>query len=55
MNVITNVRKFVNYTGQQKKKKKIISMKNMLSIYLFAFMKLEKGRKKNLAPLSKLC
>jgi len=34
----------INYTGQQIKK--IVSVMNMLLIYLFASMKLEKGHKK---------
>jgi hypothetical protein len=45
-----------NYTGQQISKKIFVSVMNMLLIYLFASMKLEKGHKNNyLALVSKLC
>jgi len=44
---------FVDNTGQQIKKK-IVSVMNMLLIYLFASMKLEKGHKKLLALVLKL-
>jgi hypothetical protein len=54
MNVITTVRKFVNYTGQQISNKKNVSVMNMLSIYLFASMKIEKGHKNYLTLVLKL-
>jgi hypothetical protein len=38
----------MNYTGQQIKNVYFVSVMNMLLIYLFAFMKLEKGHKKEL-------
>jgi len=45
-----------NYTGQQITKKMFVSVMNMLLIYLFASMKLEKGHKKYyLALILKLC
>jgi len=44
---------FVDNTGQQIKKK-IVSVMNMLLIYLFASMKLEKGHKNYLALVLKL-
>ena len=45
-----------NYTGQQISKKYFVSVMNMVLIYLFASMKLEKGHKKNyLALVLKLC
>jgi len=43
-------------TLDNKFKKKIVSVMNMLLIYLFASMKLEKGHKRNyLALVLKLC
>jgi len=38
------VSKFVNNNGQQISKKCFVSVRNMLLIYLFASMKLEKGQ-----------
>jgi len=35
-----------NKTGQQISKKNFVSVMNMLLMYLFTFMKLEKGHKK---------
>jgi len=35
-----------NYTGQRNLKKMFVSVMNILLIYLFASMKLEKGHKK---------
>jgi len=43
-----------NYTGQQISKIVFVSVMNMLLIYLFASMKLEKGHKKLLSSSFKI-